>query len=145
MSDISQWKTTAANNNAAAPDGWPEGMPPNKVNDSGREVQAAIRRQMESGVWFDYGHTPVWNGSATFSVSSTLTDVFTAGRAIELYGDVMGTATSLVKSSTFISGYTTITLEDSAVGSDVSQVRLSMINDQYCQNQQRQPRADTQE
>jgi hypothetical protein len=44
MSNVSQWNNAAASNNAAAPDGWPEGMPPSGVNDSGREVMAAVSR-----------------------------------------------------------------------------------------------------
>ena len=28
MSNVKTWSTTAASNNAASPDGWPENMPP---------------------------------------------------------------------------------------------------------------------
>lgn len=44
MSDVSQWATSAASNNDAAPDGWPEGQAPSTVNDCGREVMAAVAR-----------------------------------------------------------------------------------------------------
>ena len=44
MSDISQWTTTAATNNAAPPDGFPEGQAPSTVNDAAREVMAAVAR-----------------------------------------------------------------------------------------------------
>lgn len=44
MSDVSTWDTTAANNNSASPDGFPEGMAPAGVNDSSREVMAAVAR-----------------------------------------------------------------------------------------------------
>lgn len=47
MSDISQWSTSAASNNAAPPDGWPEGQAPSTVNDSAREVMAAVARFYE--------------------------------------------------------------------------------------------------
>lgn len=47
MSDISQWNTSAAGNNSAAPDGFPEGMPPSGVNDAAREVMAAVARQYQ--------------------------------------------------------------------------------------------------
>ena len=127
MTDIKTWSTTAANNNAASPDGFPEGMPPSGVNNSAREVMAAIRRQIEVGMWFDYGLTPTWQSSASFSLSTDLTNVFTVGRPVELYGSVMGTAYSVVKSSTYVSPVTTITLNDSAVGSTISQVRYSLI------------------
>lgn len=47
MSAVSTWSTTAASNNSAPPDGWPEGMNPNAVNDTAREMMAAIK------TWYD--------------------------------------------------------------------------------------------
>jgi hypothetical protein len=47
MSDISTWSTTATNNNAAPPDGFPEGMAPSAVNNSCREMMAAIKRWVD--------------------------------------------------------------------------------------------------
>lgn len=44
MSNISTYSTTAASNNSATPDGWPEGMPPSGVNDSARENMAAMAK-----------------------------------------------------------------------------------------------------
>lgn len=45
MSNISQWSTSAASNNSAPPDGFPEGQAPSTVNDCAREVMAAVARQ----------------------------------------------------------------------------------------------------
>lgn len=42
MSDVSTWSTTAASNNSASPDGWPESMAPSGVNNSARENMAQI-------------------------------------------------------------------------------------------------------
>lgn len=44
MSDVQTWSQTAASNNSASPDGFPEGMAPSGVNDSAREVMAAIAK-----------------------------------------------------------------------------------------------------
>lgn len=46
MSDVgsSNFSETAASNNAAAPNGWPEGMAPSGVNDAARETHAALKR-----------------------------------------------------------------------------------------------------
>lgn len=44
MSNVSQWNVSAANNNAAVPNGWPEGMARSGVNDSARENMAALAR-----------------------------------------------------------------------------------------------------
>jgi hypothetical protein len=43
MSQISSWSSTAASNNSTPPDGWPEGMAVADVNNTGREMMAAIR------------------------------------------------------------------------------------------------------
>ena len=46
MSEIqsSNFSETAASNNAATPNGWPEGQAPSTVNDCARELMAAIKR-----------------------------------------------------------------------------------------------------
>ena len=44
MSTIDNWSTTAASNNASSPNGFPEGMAPSGVNDSAREVMAAVAK-----------------------------------------------------------------------------------------------------
>lgn len=44
MADINDWSTTAGSNNAAAPNGWPEGMNYSDVNDTGRENMAVVAR-----------------------------------------------------------------------------------------------------
>ena len=49
MSDVSSWSTTAASNNSASPDGFPEGMPPSALNDSCREVMAGVARYYREG------------------------------------------------------------------------------------------------
>lgn len=44
MSTLNDWNTTDANNNATPPDGWPENMDYNQVNDTGRAVQGTLAR-----------------------------------------------------------------------------------------------------
>lgn len=44
MSDISQWNIAAASNTSAPPNGAPEGMAPSTVNDTLREIMAAVAR-----------------------------------------------------------------------------------------------------
>jgi hypothetical protein len=60
MSDIetSNWSEAAASNNAAPPNGMPEAMAPSGVNDSGREIMAAIKRE------WDRSHPTVTSGGS---------------------------------------------------------------------------------
>jgi hypothetical protein len=44
MSNISQYSQTAASNNAAPPNGWPEGQAPSTVNDCAREMMAGLAK-----------------------------------------------------------------------------------------------------
>lgn len=44
MANVSEWSTTAASNNSAAPNGAPEGMAPSGVNDVIRENMAALAK-----------------------------------------------------------------------------------------------------
>lgn len=43
-SNVTDWSTSAASNNSAAPNGFPEGMAPSGLNDAAREVMAAVAR-----------------------------------------------------------------------------------------------------
>lgn len=60
MANVSQWDTTAANNNSASPDGAPEGMSPAGVNDTIRENMAAIAR-----IYGDWDGSLVTGGTTT--------------------------------------------------------------------------------
>ena len=55
MTDIQSWSPTASQNTDPAPDGFPENIPLRDVDDSAREVMAAVRRQWNDAEWFNYG------------------------------------------------------------------------------------------
>ena len=54
---LSAYSTTAASNNSATPDGWPEGMAPSDVNNCAREMMARLREFYVDSEWIDHGHT----------------------------------------------------------------------------------------
>lgn len=56
---ISDWSTTAADNDAAPPNGWPEGMQPGAVNNVGRQMMADIRTF--------YNNTPLLDANNTLT------------------------------------------------------------------------------
>lgn len=69
MSEINTWNTTAANNNAPSPDGWPENMNYNAVNNSARENMAATAR-----LYADMNGTLATTGSSnTYALVSNRT------------------------------------------------------------------------
>ena len=73
MAELQDWDVSAANNNDAAPDGFPEGMLAGSVNNSAREVMAVIKR------WYD---------DTNFSIATTGTAnayAMAAARTISAY------------------------------------------------------------
>lgn len=90
MSDVSSWDPTAGNNTSTPPDGAPEGMAPSTVNDTMREMMAAVRRdQMDDDV-YDYFRFTVKRGQA-----SGFTDVLSIPDIGVLFGE-SGTASSVI-------------------------------------------------
>ena len=71
MAEIYDWNADADLNSAASPNGWPEGMAPSAVNDSGREMMAVIARYRESAeACTDTGGV---GNAYTISVAQTIT------------------------------------------------------------------------
>lgn len=79
---LKAYSATPASNNAASPDGWPEGMAPSGLNNSDREFAAHVREWYADPAWVDYGHTIVSSASTTVSISGDVTGEFLVGRAI---------------------------------------------------------------
>lgn len=128
MSNISTWSTTAASNNSASPNGFPEGMAPSGVNDSARENMAAIRTFYNNIEWRDWGHTPTRTGNTTFTVPTDVTAIYTANRRIKctdsstLYGTISSSVFGAVTTVTVTldSGNLSASLTAVAVGLDVT-------------------------
>lgn len=79
MSDVQTWNVSAGSNNSAAPNGFPEGMPPSGVNDAAREVMAAVARYRSDT---DGVNTSSGTNTITLAASRTMTayaqgDLFT--------------------------------------------------------------------
>jgi hypothetical protein len=108
MADISTWSTTAANNNAATPDGFPEGMAPSTLNDSAREMMASLRRQHEDAQWSNLGHTPTRVADTQFSVATDQTTVYTVGRRVRVVGATTGYG--IITASSYSAPTTTVTV-----------------------------------
>ena len=131
MSNISQWSNSAIGNNSASPNGFPEGMPPSGVNDAAREIMAAVRRQEEAAEWFDWGYTPTYATTTTFTLAGDRTTLFHVGRRLKL-GD--GSTLYGIISDTTYSASTRISLNLDSGGltsslSSVSVGILSLLND----------------
>lgn len=110
MTGIELYSTTAASNNSAVPNGWPEGMAPSGVNDAGRQMMAAIRTWYEDAEWIKWGDTTAYVASTQFKIAgSNVTTRYTVGRRVRAVGSSTGTIYGIITASAF-STDTTVTV-----------------------------------
>lgn len=125
---IKDWSTTASENNATAPNGFPEGMLPSQVNDSARQVMADIRAWYESPIWIDFGYTVAQASANSFTVSGAdATTAFSVGRRVKLVGGT--TVYGEVSASSYSDPNTTVTVtvDSGSVPADLSSAFYSAV------------------
>jgi len=116
MSAISTWSKTAANNNLTPPDGWPENQAPSTVNDSAREMMAALRTQFEGAEWFDDGLTKTFVSTTQFRIDGQdVTSAYHVGRRVRFVGATPGTIYGSITVTAFVTDTTVTVAWDSGV------------------------------
>jgi hypothetical protein len=109
---LRDWSTTAASNNAAAPNGAPEGWAPSAVNNTLREVMAQVRGFAETAEWFDYGDatTSSRKSGTVISLTGTHTATYAIGRRLQ-FRNQPGTSTyGTITDQTLTAGNTQVTV-----------------------------------
>lgn len=131
MSDIKEWSTVAAQNNAEPPNGWPENMKRNKVNDCGREGMGATRRWYNDVEWRDWGsfQNVTRTSDTTFTVVGDLTAIYHVGRRLRLEDSstLYGTITNSVFSTVTT---VTVSLDSGVLSAALSAVAVGFAVDQ---------------
>lgn len=118
---IGKWSTTAANNDATPPDGWPDGQAPSTLNDCGREMMAAVKTAFNTLEYLDYNNTPSFLTTTTFSLGTADTTNWEIGRRVKLFDATTLYGTIISVSATFVqvrldSGILTASLSSAALG-----------------------------
>lgn len=105
---------------------FPEGMDPAAVNNGMRQVQADVRSFYEDPEWRDYGSTPTYVSSTSFTISGNVTARYSVGSRIRMYGSTMGTFYGTIATSAYSAPNTTITvtMDSGALTSNLSAVAL---------------------
>lgn len=103
------WSPVAANNATAGSINFAEGMNPNAVNDSARQMMADLRAWVEDG-WLHYAHTATFASSASFTVATDVTAIYQVNRRIRAVGSSTGTVHGTITASTYSAPNTTITV-----------------------------------
>ena len=129
MSKISTWSTTADDNNAAVPNGFPESMLPSGVNNSAREILAADRVAWNDKEFFEVGTgtgTTVVNrtGNTTVTIAADVTSTHHVGRRCKIVGSNTGTVFTHISVSAYSSPNTTITFASGTISASDSTISL---------------------
>ncbi|MAY02160.1 MAG: hypothetical protein CMQ38_04170 [Gammaproteobacteria bacterium] len=131
MSKVKTWSTTAASNNAASPDGWPENMPPSGVNNSAREMMAEIREVWNDKEWFELGSgsgtSDATRASTTsITIAADVTSSYHVGRRVKIYGANTGTIYGKIATSAYSAPNTTVsfTLDSGTIHSSDTTPRV---------------------
>lgn len=115
MASVETWSTTASSNDAAPPDGFPEGQTPASLNNSARELMAALATFVRQLPWVKLttGLTLVRNSATQFQLSGTdVTSIFPVGRRLREIGAT--TVYGSVASSSFTGGNTLVNVTNDA-------------------------------
>lgn len=121
---ISEWSTTAADNDTAGSINFAEGQAPSTVNNSARALMADVRTWYDDMEFRDFGHTPTYVGATQFSVTGDQTAIYTVGRPIRiadsstLYGQITASSYSTVTTVTvsLITGSLSVSITAVALG-----------------------------
>lgn len=130
MTGIEAWSTTAASNNAATPNGWPEGQAPSTVNDCARQMMASIRTWYQDVEWVPWGDTCTYVSGTSFKISgSDVTARYTVGRKVRAVGTSTGTIYGTIVASAFSTDTTvTITWDSGSLSNETLTVSLGAQN-----------------
>lgn len=116
---IGKWSNTAGANNAAPPDGWPEGQAPSTVNDCAREMMAAIRTMATNIEFIDLGNSPTYVSAVSFNLNAPDSN-FHVGRRLKLYDSTVLYGTINSASGTYVQ----VRLDAGALSNSLSSVAL---------------------
>lgn len=135
VSLIKNYSTSAGSNNAAPPNGAPEGWTPASVNNVVRQFMANVRAWWEAPDWIDYGQAIAYFDATNFNVPGDQTALYVANRRIRavsttpatIYGTITGAVYSSPNTKVTVvwdSGSMDALLSEIAVGPDATGLPL---------------------
>lgn len=131
MSGIKDYSTTPSNNNAAPPNGFPEGMAPASLNDGMRQVMADIRSWYQDPAWINLGDAPTYSSGTVFLLSGDKTATYTVGMRIKASGTTPFTIYGTISVSSYSAPNTSITVvwDSGSMNSTLNAVSINLSQD----------------
>ncbi len=131
MTGIELWSTTAASNNSAVPNGWPEGMAPSGVNDAARQGMASVRTWYQDAHWINLGYTHTYVAATQFKITGLdVTIFYTVGRRVRAVGSSTGTIYGRISVSAFVTDTTvTVVWDSGTLSNETLTVSLGILVD----------------
>lgn len=99
------------------------------VNDSGREMMAALRTWYEDAEWIKWGDTTAYVSSTQFKIAgSDVTSRYSVGRRVRVSGSSTGTIYGIITVSAFSTDTTvTVSFDSGSMSNETLTVSLSLI------------------
>lgn len=129
---IELYSTNPAANNAAPPNGWPEGMARSAVNDCARQNMADTRSWYEDAEWINFGHTCVYVSGTQFTIGGGVdrTDKYHVGRRMRAVGATTGTIYGTITVASYSAPTNTITVawDSGSLANETLAISLHIIS-----------------
>lgn len=125
---VSSWSTTPGNNNAAPPNGWPEGQAPSTVNDCARQMMADLRTQFNDAEWMNWGDTPSQASTTSFKIATDVTSRYLVNRRLKFYDAT--TLYGTVASSSYSAPDTTVTvtMDSGSLSASLTSLAIAILS-----------------
>ncbi|TXH52794.1 MAG: hypothetical protein E6Q97_14875 [Desulfurellales bacterium] len=127
---LKDWSTVAGNNNAAPPNGAPEGWAPSAVNNTIREIMAQVRGWFQDPMWINLGLLYEFVSTTSFKISGVdETARYPVGRRVRAVGVATGTIYGRITGSVFATDTTvTVVWDSGALSNETLQVSLGVVS-----------------
>lgn len=123
---LKSYSTTPGSNNAAPPNGFPEGMLPSTVNDAAREMMARLAEWYQDAEWILRNDTITGFTGSTIIITGDVTAKYTANRAIRL--DENASRVGIITGAVFAAGSTTVTITGYTILALPTSIELGIID-----------------
>lgn len=126
---IENYSKTASNNNQPPPNGWPEGMFLNEVNNTARQNMADLRTWYEDSQWVNLGYVHTYASANSFIIATTnYTSIYHVGRRVKAVGLSTGLIYGTITAVNYVASTTvTVSWDNGVLQNETLTIYLSIL------------------